>query len=145
MTEEQQALLQKLYTEQQLADSNLSVLQQQLEFTQVLLNRYQTGLQVLQELEGKEEGEEMLMNVSGGILLRATLSDPKNVTRVLGGGVRLETSLEEAKKAVEQSVENLEKQYQALAQEYQKMIDHSALVNAQFRQLAEQMQASGEK
>ncbi|MHA2377767.1 MAG: prefoldin subunit alpha [Candidatus Thorarchaeota archaeon] len=143
MAEEQRNLLQKLYAEQQLTESNVGVLRQQIEVTQVLLGRYQTGLMVLKELEGKSEGEEMLMNVGGSVFVQAKLVDPTEVTRALGSGVRIEQSLEEAKKGVERAVENLGKQYEALVAEHEKLVNRSAVLEAQMRQIAEQIQAQG--
>ncbi|MFQ5831523.1 MAG: prefoldin subunit alpha [Candidatus Thorarchaeota archaeon] len=143
MAEEQRNLLQKLYVEQHLTDSNINVLRQQIEVTQVLLGRYQTGLMVLKELEDKEDGEEMLMNVGGSVFAQAKLVNPKEVTRALGSGVRIEQTLEEATKGVEQAVESLGKQYEALVSEHEKMVNRSAILEAQMKQIAEQIQAQG--
>ncbi len=143
MAEDQRTLLQKLYVEQQLTDSNINVLRQQIEVTQVLLGRYQTGLMVLKELEDKEDGEEMLMNVGGSVFVQAKLVNPKEVTRALGSGVRIEQTLEEATKGVEQAVESLGKQYEALVAEHEKMVNRSAILEAQMKQIAEQIQAQG--
>jgi prefoldin alpha subunit len=143
MADEQQDLLQKLYVEQQLTQSNVSTLRQQIEVTQVLLGRYQTGLMVLKELEGKSEDEEVLMNVGGSVFVQAKLVNPTEVTRALGIGVRIEQSLEEAKEGVEQAVESLGKQYEALVAEHERMVNRSAVLEAQMKQIAEQIQAQG--
>ncbi|MHA2600879.1 MAG: prefoldin subunit alpha [Candidatus Thorarchaeota archaeon SMTZ1-83] len=143
MADEQRNLLQKIYTEQQLTESNVAVLRQQIEVTQVLLGRYQTGLMVLKELEGKKEDEEVLMNVGGSVFVQAKLVNPTEVTRALGSGVRIEQGIEEAKKGVERAVESLGKQYEALVAEHEKMVNRSAVLEAQMRQIAEQIQAQG--
>jgi len=145
MADEQRNLLQKIYTEQQLTESNVAVLRQQIEVTQVLLGRYQTGLMVLKELEGKKEDEEVLMNVGGSVFVQAKLVNPTEVTRALGSGVRIEQGIEEAKKGVERAVESLGKQYEALVAEHEKMVNRSAVLEAQIqmRQIAEQIQAQG--
>ena len=143
MADEQRNLLQKIYTEQQLTESNVGVLRQQIEVTQVLLGRYQTGLMVLNELEGKNEDEEVLMNVGGSVFVQAKLVNPTEVTRALGSGVRIEQSLEEAMKGVEQAVESLGKQYEALVAEHEKIVNRLAVLETQMRQIAEQIQAQG--
>ncbi|MFW9945053.1 MAG: prefoldin subunit alpha [Candidatus Sifarchaeia archaeon] len=143
MADEQRSLLQKIYTEQQLTESNVGVLRQQIEVTQVLLGRYQTGLMVIKELEGKNEDEEVLMNVGGSVFVQAKLVNPTEVTRALGSGVRIEQSLEEARKGVERAVESLGKQYEALVAEHEKMVNRLAVLEAQMRQIAEQIQAQG--
>ncbi|MDH4213801.1 MAG: prefoldin subunit alpha [Candidatus Odinarchaeota archaeon] len=140
MSEEQQQLLQRIYTEQQITESNISVLQQRIEIIQAYLTNYQSGLMVLKEIEGKSEGEEMMMNVGGNIFVEARLVNPSKVTRGIGSGVRIEQSLEEAKKAVQSSIEGLEKQYQSMTEEYQKLIARASALNSQFQQLAAKVQ-----
>ncbi|MFW9846587.1 MAG: prefoldin subunit alpha [Candidatus Thorarchaeota archaeon] len=143
MAEEQQNLLQKLYVEQQLTENNIKVIRQQVELTQVLLTSYQTGLKVLKEIESKEEGEEMLLNVGANVFIRANLIEPTKVTRALGSGVRIEQSREDALNGVEQAVENLGKQYDALIAELEKMINRQSILDTQMRQLASQIQSQG--
>ena len=143
MAEEQQNLLQKLYVEQQLTENNIKAIRQQLELTQVLLTSYQTGLNVLKEIESKEEGEEMLLNVGANVYIRANLLEPTKVTRALGSGVRIEQSREDALKGVEQAVENLGRQYDALVAELEKMITRQSVLDTQMRQLAAQIQSQG--
>jgi prefoldin alpha subunit len=143
MSEDPQKILQGLYMEAQLTEQNLSILQQRLEFSQVLLNSYRTGLMVLQELENKGEGEEMLMNVGGSIYVRANLVDPNQITRTLGSGVRIEQSLEEAKKGVEEAVSALENQYKQLSEEHGKLVAHSSKLNAEMNRLVALIQGQG--
>lgn len=141
MTEDQQKLLQRIYTEQQMTESNLGLMQQRLETIQVYLTNYRSGLMVLEEIEKREEGEELLINVGGSIFVEAKLLNPGKVTRGLGSGIRVEQSVEEAKNVVSEAVESLEKQYEKLAQEYQTLVQRAAVLNAQFQQLAAQIQS----
>lgn len=143
MSEEQQQLLQRIYQEQQLAESNITLLQQRLELVQAYLNNFRAGLMVLEEIEGRKEGEEMLMNVGGSIFVQAKLVDPTNVTRSIGSGVRIEQSVDDAKTAVQEQISGLEKQYETLAEEYQKLIVRTQALNSQFQQLAAQVQGQG--
>lgn len=142
MTEDQQKLLQRIYTEQQMTESNLGLMQQRLEAIQVYLTNYRMGLMVLEEIEKKKEGEEMLINVGGSIFVEAKLMSPNKVTRGLGSGVRIEQSTAEAKKVVSGAVESLEQQYEKLAQEYQSLLQRATVLNAQFQQLATQIQSA---
>ena len=144
MSDEQQQLLQRIYQEQQLTESNISVLQQRLELVQAYLNNFKAGLMVLEEIEGKAEGDEMLMNVGGSIFVQAKLVDPSNVTRGIGSGVRIEQSVEDAKKAVQEQISSLEKQYESNAEEYEKLVARASVLNSQFQQLANKIQSQGE-
>ncbi|MHA1943743.1 MAG: prefoldin subunit alpha [Candidatus Thorarchaeota archaeon] len=141
MSEEQQKLLQRIYTEQQMTESNLGLMQQRLEAIQVYLTNYRSGLMVLEEIEKKEDGEEMLINVGGSIFVEARLMNPGKVTRGLGSGIRIEQTVAAAKEVVTESVENLEQQYEKLGQEYQNLLQRASVLNSQFQQLAAQIQS----
>jgi prefoldin alpha subunit len=142
MAEEQQKLLQKIYAEQQTTESNLGLMQQRLEAIQVYLTNYRSGFMVLEEIEKKEEGEEMLLNVGGSIFVEAKLVNPNKVTRGLGSGIRIEQSVTAAKEVVSEALESLEKQYEKLAQEYQTLLQRTSVLNTQFQQLAAQIQST---
>ncbi|MHA1961223.1 MAG: prefoldin subunit alpha [Candidatus Thorarchaeota archaeon] len=140
MTEDQQQLLQKMYVEQRLAESNLSVLKQRLEVIQAYTTNYRAGHAVLKELEGKKEGEEMLMNVGGSIFVQAQLVNPTTVTRGIGSGIRIEQSVEDATKEVEDAISKLEKQSEDLTEQYNQMVVVGQTLSSRIQQLAEQMQ-----
>ena len=142
MTEDPQKLLQKIYTEQQMTESNLNLLQQRIEIVQVYITNYRSGLLVLEEIENKKDGEEMLMNVGGSIFVQAKIVNPEKVTRGIGSGIRIEQTVEDAKAAVTEAVTSLEQQYETLTQEYQKLLARASVLNSQFQQLAAQIQAA---
>ncbi len=140
MTEDQQ-LIEKLYVEQRLLESNVNILQQRLDLLQAYLNSFKSGLSVLKELENRKDGEEMLMNVGGNIFIQAKLVNPKIVTRGIGSNIRIEQSLQDAIQSLEESIANLEKEYNATAQQYQQMASALQAANLQLQQLAEKMQS----
>jgi prefoldin alpha subunit len=142
MSEDQQKQLQKIYVEQQMTESNLNLLQQRIEVIQVYITNYRSGLLVLEEIENKKDGEEMLMNVGGSIFVQAKLVNPEKVTRGLGSGIRIEQTVADAKAAVTEAVTSLEQQYDALSQEYQKLIARASILNSQFQQLAAKIQGA---
>jgi len=142
MTENPQVTLERMYNEQQMAESNLALLQQRIEILQVYITNYRSGLVVLEELENRKDGEEMLMNVGGSIFVQASLVNPEKVLRGIGNGVRIEQSVSDAKAAISEAVENLEKQHESLTLEYQKLYTYSTQLNASFQQLAAQIQAA---
>lgn len=142
MTEDQQRMLQKIYTEQQLTESELNRVQQQSEIIQVYLTNYRAGLMVLEEIEKKKDGEEMLMNVGGSIFVQAKLVNPEKVTRGIGSGVRIEQTVEDAKAAVTETVTEMEQQQDTLTQKYQNLLARASVLNSQFQELAAQIQAA---
>jgi len=142
MSEDKQKLLQKIYVEQQMTESNLSLLQQRIEIVQVYITNYRSGLMVLEEIENKKDGEEMLMNVGGNLFVQAKIVNPDKVTRGLGSGIRIEQTVEEAKTAVIEAVKSLEQQHEALTQEYQKLLARASVLDSQFQQVAAQIQGA---
>ena len=144
MSEDMEKKLQQIYAEQQTTENSISVLQQRLELVQAYLNNYRSGLMVLEEIENKKEGDEMLINIGGSIFIRANIQEPSNVTRGVGSGVRIEQSTEDAKTAVQEQLTNLEKQSDTLVEEYQKLVTHAQVLNAQFQQLAAKLQGKEE-
>ena len=142
MTEDPRVTLEKIYSEQQMTESNLSVLQQRIEMVQVYITNYRSGLAVLEEIENRKDGEEMLMNVGGGIFVQAKLVNPDKVTRGIGNGIQIEQNAPKAKAAILEAVTSLEKQYEALTQEYQRLFAHASRLNTQFQQLAALVQGA---
>ncbi len=142
MSEDQQRL-EKIYLEQKLTESNLSLLRQQIEFVDAVLANYRTGLEVLTEMESKREDEEVLMNVGGNIFVLAKLVNPGVVTRSIGSGVRIDQSITDAKTGVKEAISRLESQRDALNKEYEKMAAHAANLNALLQQVASRMQKQG--
>ncbi len=144
MTGEQENLLRRVYAEQQMASTTVERKAQQMIRVQSYLDNYQVGLLVLEELQGKKTGEDMLMNVGGEIYIHAKLVDSKKVTRHIGKGISMEQDVAEAKKSIEDIISNLRKQYDSLAQEYQQLLGWSSKLGTQFQQLAAEMQKQEE-
>ena len=144
MTEEQQQVLQKLYSDQKMVESNLTLQQQRLEVIQAYTTNLKMGLDVLKELEGKEEGEEILMNVGGSIFVQAKVVSPERVTRTIGSGVSIEQSTVEAKKDLEATIATLEKQYEQESEQYKQMMALHQEIASRLQQLAGTMQQPGE-
>jgi prefoldin alpha subunit len=142
MTEDSQATLEKMYSEQQMAETNLALLQQRIEVVQVYLTNYRSGLVVLEEIENRKEGEEMLMNIGGSIFVQANLANKDKVLRGIGNGVRIEQSVSDAKTAITESIKKLEEQLDSLTQDYQRLHAYSTQLNSQFQQLAAQIQTA---
>ncbi|MHA1965979.1 MAG: prefoldin subunit alpha [Candidatus Thorarchaeota archaeon] len=142
MTEDPQITLEKIYNEQQLTESNLSLLQQRIEMVQVYMTNYRSGLLVLEEIGNRKDGEEMLMNVGGSIFVQANIVNPDKVIRGIGNGVRIEQNASDAKEAILEAVTSLEKQYETLTQEYQRLFAYASQLNTQFQQLAAQIQGA---
>ncbi len=142
---EKQRQLERVYVEQKMTESNIALLRQQIDLVEAVLRDYRTGLHVLAEMESKEDGETVLMHVGGRIFVRAKLVSPHMVTRGIGSNIRIEQSIEDAKKGVQDAITRLEKQKEALTKEYNKHVAYMAALNAQLQNIAAEMHEQGEK
>jgi prefoldin alpha subunit len=144
MTEDPRKAMEQLYNEQMRLESAIPVVQQNLKLYEGVLANLRTGHMVLDELEGKKEGEEMLMSVGGGILVKATLIDPTNVKRVIGKSVTIQQTREEAKKDLQEAIAEYEKRYEAEAQRYSELATYHNQVSTTLQQLVAQVQGQEE-
>jgi prefoldin alpha subunit len=144
MAEDVQRRAQKLLEQQSVLESNAEAYQQQLELLGALLTNYRNGLAVLEEMEKKQGGEEMLVSVGGNAFIQAQLTTPGEVIREIGNGVRITQGLQDAKVDVGEGIATLEQQYSQLANEYRNILLQAASVNAQLQELA-QKQAQEEQ
>ncbi|NWF96365.1 MAG: prefoldin subunit alpha [Candidatus Thorarchaeota archaeon] len=140
MTEEQQEQFQKLYNEQQAVNANLEAVRERLEVLQLYLNNYRIGLMVLEELAKRAEGDEVLLAVGGGLFVQARLRSTAKVFRDIGSGVRIESTVEDAKKYAQESIASLEKQYESLSSENQKLSNYVTALNTQLQELVTKIQ-----
>jgi prefoldin alpha subunit len=145
MTEDLQQRAQKLFEEQGTLESNMDAVQQRLELVRAVLTSYRNGLAVLEEMEKRKGGEEILISIGGNVFIEAQLANLETVTRDIGSGVRIAQGLQDAKKEIEENIANFEQQYSRLAQDYQSIVMQAASVNAQIQELAAQKQAQEEQ
>jgi prefoldin alpha subunit len=145
MAEDLQQRAQKLFEEQGTLESNMDAVQQRLELVRAVLTSYRNGLAVLEEMEKRKGGEEMLISIGGNVFIEAQLANLETVTRDIGSGVRIAQGLQDAKKEIEENIANFEQQYSRLAQDYQSIVMQAASVNAQIQELAAQKQAQEEQ
>jgi prefoldin alpha subunit len=145
MTEDLQQRAQKLFEEQGTLESNMDAVQRRLELVRAVLTSYRNGLAVLEEMEKRKGGEEILISIGGNVFIEAQLANLETVTRDIGSGVRIAQGLQDAKKEIEENIANFEQQYSRLAQDYQSIVMQAASVNAQIQELAAQKQAQEEQ
>jgi len=145
MTEDLQQRAQKLFEAQGTLESNMDAVQQRLELVRAVLTSYRNGLAVLEEMEKRKGGEEILTSIGGNVFIEAQLANLETVTRDIGSGVRIVQGLHDAKKEIEENIANFEQQYSRLAKDYQSIVMQAASVNAQIQELAAQKQAQEEQ
>ncbi|MGY5853661.1 MAG: prefoldin subunit alpha [Candidatus Thorarchaeota archaeon] len=144
MTEDPRKAIEQLYSEQMRLESAIPIVQQNLKLYEGVLSNLKTGHMVLEELEGKEEGEEMLMSVGGGILVKAKLIDPVTVNRVIGKSVTIQQTREEAKKDLQEAITDYESKYETEAKRYSELVTYHNQVSTRLQQLVALVQGQEE-
>ncbi|RDE16536.1 MAG: prefoldin subunit alpha [Candidatus Thorarchaeota archaeon] len=137
MPEDVQGRAQKLLEDQSVLESNMEAVQQRLELLRAVLSNYRSGLAVLEEMEKKQGGEEMLISIGGNAYIQAQLANPGEVTRDIGSSIRISQGLQDAKRDLGEDIASLEQQYAQLAKDYQNIVLQAASVNAQLQELAQ--------
>ena len=97
------------------------------EYIQALRSRYQlldasevtlgNAKEALKSTSSSTEGQYLLVDVGGGVYIKATLGDTKNVLITVGEGVYLGKTSEEASKLLDERIESVRKAKEALLQE----------------------------
>ena len=141
MSDDPQAMFQRLYVEQQMLEQNLSLLQQNLGLLQNSLDSYQAGLSVLEQLERRPDDEDVLVSIGGALYINARLVQKDKVIRSIGAGVRLEQDLGEAKQEIATAISTLEKRIGEVQQEYERSMNRAAVVQNALQQIAAQAQS----
>ncbi len=131
---------QQLLNEQRALEARAGELENSINIFQETLGSYMAGLGVLEELETREPGEKMLINIGGAVFIEAQIVSNDRVIRGIGSGIRTEQSLEEAKKIVSERVEELNKVLGNLQHEYQETANRAALLANQAQQMLAQAQ-----
>ncbi|MFW9907471.1 MAG: prefoldin subunit alpha [Candidatus Thorarchaeota archaeon] len=133
---------QQLINEQRELEERAAELEASMGMFQDTLGSYMAGLGVIEELETKEPGEKMLINVGGAIFIEAQVTSNDRVIRGIGSGVRVEQSLDEAKKILSERIEEIKGHLTGIRQEYENTAGRAAFLANQAQQILAQAQAA---
>ncbi|MBD3189992.1 MAG: prefoldin subunit alpha [Candidatus Heimdallarchaeota archaeon] len=127
-----------------------STLQQFEQYSQQLANQLDTlgqylaelqrSRQTLKNLESEAEGEETLIELGGGVSLRAKVLDSQNVFYTVGSGVTLNKPLEEAIEGLDERIDEQQKQKQSLTEQLVSVYQQMQALEQRGQQLLQQIQ-----
>ncbi|TXT56561.1 MAG: Prefoldin subunit alpha [Candidatus Thorarchaeota archaeon] len=140
MGQDPRAVFQQLAMQKDLVESNLQVLQQQIERIQMLLNDYDSGLSFLKEVMKREKDEQVLMNVGGNIFIEVKIVNPEKVTRAIGSDISIVQNTQAAHDSIESSIKSLRNQEKKIKEEYQKYLGYQSQLESQLQQIASMLQ-----
>lgn len=118
-------------------DGRLQELRQQLELLERQISELQTTLIVLDEIKKIELENEILAPISPGVFVKANLKENKNVIINIGAKVFCKKSIEEAKKLIQQKLDQSLDIYNKIAIETNLIVENLTSLEKEFRELQE--------
>ncbi len=143
MTEEQRKKFESYYAQQRAVNAVIDSLQQRLELIRFYINNHQVGLAVLEELQKREQNEEIQLGIGGGVFINARLGEISKVILDIGSGVRIESTVEAAKEYLQNALNLLENQHKTVAMQLERSSDEAAVLNAEIQKIAQEVQKQG--
>jgi prefoldin alpha subunit len=101
--------IRELISRIQVNQQRMEALQQQANLVQMSLNDLDNALKALATLDGKGEGQELLVPIGAGSFVHAKMADPDKVIIGLGAGVSVEKSFADSKGIIQSRRTELEK------------------------------------
>lgn len=134
MTPEVVKRVQVLQAEIDQLQMNLNAIEQQIELISRAINSLESAIAIQTELEGKKEGENMLIPIGGSNLIHCTVKDPDKVYISLGAGITTHISIEEAMNRNKDQVKNLVNSINNLQNHFSQ---NSQIINAKRQELVQ--------
>jgi prefoldin alpha subunit len=121
-------------------------LMQQVNMVGLSIDESYSAINSIKELEGIEDGHEIMVPIGSNTNVRANLVKPDGVIIEIGAGISIEKKLEDAKKSLEKQNNELTQYQQNLQKTLNEMIskmkEMEAVVTAATQQQAQPMQGS---
>jgi len=121
-------------------------LMQQVNMVGLSIDESYSAINSIKELEGIEDGHEIMVPIGSNTNVRANLVKPDGVIIEIGAGISIEKKLEDAKKSLEKQNNELTQYQQNLQKTLNEMIskmkEMEAVVKAATEQQAQPMQGS---
>lgn len=121
-------------------------LMQQVNMVGLSIDESYSAINSIKELEGMEDGHEIMVPIGSNTNVRANLVKPDGVIIEIGAGISIEKKLEDAKESLEKQNKELTQYQQNLQKTLNEMIskmkEMEAVVTAATQQQAQPMQGS---
>lgn len=121
-------------------------LMQQVNMVGLSIDESYSAINSIKELEGIEDGHEIMVPIGSNTNVRANLIKPDGVIIEIGAGISIEKKLEDAKKSLEKQNNELTQYQQNLQKTLNEMIskmkEMEAVITAATQQQAQPMQGS---
>ncbi len=140
MTPEVVKRVQVLQSEIEQIQINMNAIEQQTNLVTRAVNSLESAITTQKELEGKKEGDDILIPIGGSNLIHCTIKDPEKVYISLGAGISTQTSVKEALSRNENQIKNLQSSIQNLQEQFSQLSQMVNIRRQELLQLAQQYQ-----
>lgn len=133
--EEEAKKLQQKYLEMQMIDQQAKHIQKQLQLIEQQVGEAEEVQQNLDALAKSTAGSPMLVPISSGIFVKATLADTKDLSVNVGAGTVVKKSVPETKELLAKQIIDMRKAQEELAAQFEKLARRGAEVEQELRAL----------
>ena len=115
--------LRRLSMEMRYLEQTADALQQRISMVNAALSDLNFANMTLDGIEMEKENAELLVPIGGGSYVKVKLADPNKVIVGMGAGVSVEKTLQEAKTALKERLDELEKTMNSAQQQFTQVAD----------------------
>lgn len=133
--EEAEKKMQQKYMEMQLLDHQMKQIQQQLQHVEQQVTEAEEVGKHLEELSKGKVGSKMLVPISSGIFISATLADNQQLAVNVGSNVIVKKSMPETKEMIGNQVIDMRKMQEELAKQFEKIAHRAGELEQELQQL----------
>jgi prefoldin alpha subunit len=119
--------LQQRYMEFQLMSRQINLLNQQTQMITSKIEELRVLSESLAEINNLKKGQEILIPVGAGILMKASLNETKEILMNVGAEVVVKKTSEESQKIIESQINELES---ALSESEQELVELTSMIES---------------
>lgn len=136
MLEEKNKDIQKLYSEFQLIDNQIKMLQQQISTLNAQLHELVSTTKNLDDLKNVKPGTEIFVPINSGVYAKAEIKDNNELIVNVGANTVVNKNVEDTKKTIETQINELKNLQTQMVDELNQMTNQAALLENQINNLA---------
>ncbi|MFH1399524.1 MAG: prefoldin subunit alpha [Candidatus Woesearchaeota archaeon] len=139
MTDEQEEELKEKYYELQMIQEHLKQLQQQAEALDEQYNELGGAFRAIEDIEKSKPGEEILLPISSGIFLKASIKDSKDLLVNVGTNVLVKKDTEKTKEILKDRIKTVTEYRKETALNSESLGARAKTLDKQLKKLVAEM------
>ncbi|MHB8586552.1 MAG: prefoldin subunit alpha [Thermoplasmatota archaeon] len=122
----------------EILQNELRTMEEQRAVLDSLMHDLARGRETLEGLRGMDPGQEALLPIGGGVLVRAAILDPTKVLATVGAGVVIENAIDDAVKRLDDRINSAEQAMQRTTEEARRIEHQLSDLNERLSQVLPQ-------